>query len=396
MDYLYGVLNLSFWGYLLITIVMLQTTIAGVTLYLHRDQTHRSVDLHPIVRHFFRFWLWLTTGINTREWVAIHRKHHARCETQEDPHSPKAYGLKTVLLQGAELYRVEAKNEETVHKYGRGAPSDWMERHVYERCSYCGVVLMAVIDLVLFGLPGITIFGLQMLNIPAAAAGVINGLGHHTGYRNFECEDASTNIVPWGFLLGGEELHNNHHAFPSSAKFSSRKWEFDIGWAYLRVLSIFGLADVRRVAPVPVIEQTENPVDLDTLRAIIINRMHVLRNYTRNVTMPVFNSELQVADSPTLREKLREARVALFREPLLLDDASVKHLKDLLERNQALKTVHEFQQELRELWNGAHMSNERMVAKLREWCVRAEATGIAALEDFAASLRGYRLQGGMA
>ncbi len=394
MDYLYGVLDLSFWSYVIVTIVMLQTTIAGVTLYLHRDQTHRAVDLHPIVRHFFRFWLWLTTGINTREWVAIHRKHHARCETEDDPHSPKAYGLKTVLLEGAELYRAEAKNEETVEKYGRGAPGDWIERNLYERCSYCGVVLMAVVDLVLFGLPGIIIFGLQMMNIPAMAAGVINGLGHHTGYRNFECEDASTNIVPWAFLLGGEELHNNHHAFPSSAKFSSRKWEFDIGWAYLTLLSAVGLADVRRVAPVPVIEKTENPVDLDTLRAIIINRMHVLRNYTRTVTMPVFKSELQVADSPTLREKLREARVALFREPLLLDEAASKHLKDLLERNQALKTVHEFQQELRELWNGAHMSNERMVAKLREWCVRAEATGIAALEDFAASLRGYRLQGG--
>jgi stearoyl-CoA desaturase (delta-9 desaturase) len=246
MDYLYGLLNLSFTGYVIVTLVMVQITMMGVTLYLHRDQAHRSVDLHPVLRHFFRLWIWMTSGMLTKEWVAVHRKHHALCEVEGDPHSPKVFGLPKVLFEGAELYQIEQKKPETLEKYGRGTPDDWLERNVYHRFVSGGIIAMVLIDLLLFGVPGIIIIAVQMITMPLFAAGVINGLGHHSGYRNFETDDASTNLIPWGVLVGGEELHNNHHAFPSSSKFSIRPWEFDIGWLYLKIFSAFGLAKIRR------------------------------------------------------------------------------------------------------------------------------------------------------
>ena len=390
MEYLYGVLGLDFWGYVLATFLMVQLTIAGVTLYLHRDQTHRGVDLHPAVRHFFRLWLWLTTGQGTCEWVAVHRKHHARCETADDPHSPQIVGLRKVLFQGAELYRAETARPETLEKYGRGTPDDWLERNVYRRFSYTGVVLLAILDLVLFGVPAITIFAIQMMSIPFLAAGIINGVGHHTGYRNFECEDASRNVVPWGIFLGGEELHNNHHAFPSSARFSMRAWEFDIGWLFLQVLSFFGLAKVRRVAPRPIVA-AERPIDLATLRAIIVNRMHVLQEYTSKVTLPVFDNELTRPACARFRGMLGSARKALVRRPSLLDEGAREKLAELLESSSALRTVHEFRERLRLLWEGANVSNERLIAQLKDWCSQAEASGIKSLQDFAARLRCYQL-----
>jgi stearoyl-CoA desaturase (delta-9 desaturase) len=261
---------------------MVQFTFMAVTLYLHRDATHRSLDLHPALRHVFRFWLWMSSGMLTREWVAVHRKHHARCETADDPHSPMVLGLKKVLLEGAELYKEAARTPGLLEKYGRGTPDDWMERNVYSQHRALGIVLMVIIDLVLFGVPGIIIIGVQMLAVPLMAAGVINGIGHHTGYRNFECSDAARNIVPWGFIVAGEELHNNHHAFPSSAKFSVRPWEFDIGWLYIQVFRFFGLAKVRRVAPSLTRAQPRAEVDLETLRAVLVNRMHVLRDYAHD------------------------------------------------------------------------------------------------------------------
>lgn len=392
MDYLYGILGLSFWGYVLATVIMVQVTLAAVTLYLHRDQAHRGVDFHPALRHFFRLWLWLTTGQGTRQWVAVHRKHHAKCETEEDPHSPQTRGLKKVLLEGAELYKAETRCVETLEKYGRGTPQDWLETNVYERFSYTGIVLMLIIDLVLFGLPGITIFGIQMMSMPLLAAGIINGVGHYYGYRNFECDDAATNIVPWAFLIGGEELHNNHHAFPSSSKFSIRSWEFDIGWLYIRVLGFFRLAQVRRVAPRPQLEPSTRPVDIDTVRAVIVNRMHVLRQYATTVTLPVFRTELAGAQSATWRQKLRSARKMLLRQPALLDERARARLSELLERNQRLQTVHEFRERLRALWDGANVSNERLLAQLRDWCSQAEASGIRALQEFADVIRRYHLQ----
>lgn len=388
LDFLYGILNLSFWSYVLVTFLMVQFTFMGVTLYLHRDATHRSLDLHPVLRQVFRFWLWMSSGIVTKEWVAVHRKHHARCETPEDPHSPVIFGLKKVLLEGAELYQVQARNPETQEKFGRGTPDDWMERNVYTRYRNYGIAGMFVLDLVLFGVPGIIVFAVQMLANPLMAAGVINGLGHYSGYRNFECPDAARNIVPWGLLVGGEELHNNHHAFPSSAKFSIHHWEFDMGWLYIRVFQVLRLARVIRIAPEPVRVAPRNHIDLEMVRAVIVNRMHVLREYTRNVTLPVFRQELRVAGGK-LSSRVRKL---LVREPVLLDNTAKSRLSEVLESNQTLRTVHEFRERLRVMWSGANMSNEKLVQHLKDWIAQAEASRIKVLEDFAASLRGYAMQ----
>ena len=389
MEYLYGLLDLSFWGYVLTTFIMIQITMMAVTLYLHRDQAHRALDLHPALRHFFRFWIFCTSGMLTKEWVAIHRKHHAYCETPDDPHSPVIYGIKKVLFEGAELYRAEKNNPETLEKFGRGTPDDWLERNFYLRFPYTGIILIVLADLLLFGIPGIIIIAVQMLSMPFFAAGVINGLGHYSGYRNFECDDAATNIVPWGVLMGGEELHNNHHAFPTSAKFSVRRWEFDIGWLYIRVFQVLGLAKVKKVAPRPVLQSVPpSQVTLDNLRAIIVNRMHVLRDYTKQVTLPVLKKEKAIAAGDMA---LRKARKLLVRQPKLLDELAKHRLSELLSSNAALETVHEFRENLRDLWSGANVSNEKLLAQLKEWCAEAEASGIKVLEEFAARLRSYQL-----
>ena len=388
MDYLYGLLDLSFVGYVVVTLLMVQLAMMSVTLYLHRDQAHRSCDLHPILRHIFRLWIWMTSGIVTREWVAVHRKHHAFCEAEGDPHSPKIFGLKRVLLEGSELYRDEAKIEATREKYGRGSPDDWLERKLYSKHSYLGIAALVLLDLVLFGVPGIIIIAIQLSAMPIFAAGGINGLGHAIGYRNFQTDDASTNLLPWGILVGGEELHNNHHAFPSSAKFSQRPWEFDIGWMYLKVFSFFGLAKIRRVAPKLGYEAADNAPDIETLKAVIVNRMHVLRHYSRQVTLPVLKYEFaEIGDSSLVRK----AKKLLAIQPPMLDEHTKLRLAELVARHPRLKTVIEYRNELRELWEGANVSNERLLAQLKEWCARAEASGIEALEEFAETLRGYRL-----
>jgi stearoyl-CoA desaturase (delta-9 desaturase) len=325
----------------------------------------------------------------TREWVAVHRKHHAFCETKGDPHSPQIYGLKKVLFEGAELYQVEKDNRETVEKFGRGAPDDWLEKNIYLRVPFGGILLLVITELLLFGVPGIIIIAIQMSSMPLFAAGIINGLGHHSGYRNFECDDASTNLVPWAFLIGGEELHNNHHAFPTSAKFSVRRWEFDIGWLYITIFRKLGIAKVNKIAPRPVLqEQPDSSIDIDNLRAIIINRMHVLRDYTKQVTVPVFKKEKALAVG---NKAFHRAKKLLVRRPMLLDESAKLRLGKLLEDNVALQTVHEFREKLSELWCGANVSNERLLAQLREWCAEAEASGIKVLEDFAERLRSYQL-----
>ena len=391
MNYLYGLLDLSFWGYVLAAFIMVQITMMAVTLYLHRDQAHRAIDLHPVLRHFFRFWIWCTSGMLTREWVSIHRKHHAFCETEDDPHSPQIYGLKKVMLEGAELYREETRNEETLEKFGRGTPDDWLERNIYLRFPFGGIIFMFVANLLFFGVPGITIFAIQMMSMPVFAAGIINGVGHHSGYRNFECDDAATNIVPWGLLIGGEELHNNHHAFPTSAKFSVRKWEFDIGWLYIKIFSLFGLAKVNRVAPQPIIDPTpDSELDVENLRAIIVNRMHVLRDYTKQVTLPVFQTEKAMASG---NAAFKRAKKLLIRRPTLLDANAMERLGNLLSEHDSLKTVYEFREKLSEIWSGANVSNEKLLQQLKDWCHEAEASGIESLEDFAERLRSYQLSG---
>jgi stearoyl-CoA desaturase (delta-9 desaturase) len=381
-------LDLSFWGYVLATFVSIQITFMGVTLFLHRDATHRSLDLHPALRHFFRFWLWMTSGIVTKEWVAVHRKHHARCETAEDPHSPVIFGLKKVLLEGAELYQEAARDPEVREKFGRGTPDDWMERNVYLKHRNMGIVLLVIVDLLLFGVPGIIIIAAQMLANPLLAAGVVNGVGHYYGYRNFECADAARNVMPWGLLLAGEELHNNHHAFPSSAKFSVQRWEFDIGWLYIRVFKTLGLARVLRVAPEPAKIEPRVQIDLENVRAVIVNRMHVLRDYTRNVTLPVFREELRTAGGALSRR----VRKLLVREPALLDSNARSRLSEVLASNQTLKTVHEFRERMAVMWSGANMSNEKLIQHLRDLIAQAEASGIKVLQDFANTLRSYAMQ----
>jgi len=387
-DYHHGLANLGFWGYVVVALVVMQITLMGITLYYHRDQAHRAIDLHPALRHFFRFWLWVNTGANTREWVAVHRKHHAFCEKEGDPHSPKIFGLKCVLLRGAELYRVEAANKATIEKYSKGTPDDWLERNVYSRWPNGGIVLLAVTDLVLFGVGGIILLSIQLITMPLLAAGVINGLGHAKGYRNFETDDASTNLWPVGLLVAGEELHNNHHAFPSSAKFSLRRGEIDLGWLYIKLLAPLGLVNVRRVAPQPQLASTPGSLDLGALRAIIINRMHVLRHYTQNVTLPVLRHEVERVGENASAAVAR-ARRFLSRSPSMLDAVSQARLEELMGRHPSFRTVMEFRSELKALWSGAHRSNEHLLADFKEWCSRAEASGIQRLQEFAIYLRSY-------
>lgn len=379
--------DLGFWQLVLITLVMTHITIAGVTIFLHRAQAHRAVTLGIVPSHFFRFWLWITTGMVTREWVAIHRKHHARCETEEDPHSPLVKGLSRVLWGGALLYREEAQNAETIEKYGRGTPDDWLERNVYSKHPGWGISLMLVIDLLLFGLPGLAVWLIQMAWIPFWAAGVINGLGHFWGYRSWSTEDASTNLFPIAILIGGEELHNNHHAFASSARLSSKWYEFDIGWMYIRLLEILHMAKVRKVAPRLKVEASKLSIDMETLSAVVGNRLQVLANYRQQVVRQVLRQERehipQVGSEPT--RKL--AHLISTRRPM--DEQAKARLQCLLSESQTLETVYQYQQNLQEIWDRKFSEQSARLEAIQEWINNAEKTGITALERFAHSLRGY-------
>jgi stearoyl-CoA desaturase (delta-9 desaturase) len=386
-----GLISLPWWGYVLITLILTHITIASVTIFLHRCQAHRALELNPVISHFFRFWLWLTTGMVTKEWVAIHRKHHAKCETEEDPHSPYFKGINTVLWKGTELYKEEAKNRDTITQYGHGTPDDWLERHLYTKYSVVGVSALVIMNFVLFGLYGITIWAIQMMWIPFFAAGVINGLGHYWGYRNFETKDGSTNLTNIGILIGGEEMHNNHHAFPSSAKLSNKWWEFDMGWLYIQVLSVIRLARVKKVAPKPVILKGKDKVDMDTVRAVIVSRFHIMSQYAKNVTLPVFNDQLDKADA-SCHHLLKQIRSTLVREESRVDEVARNRLQRALRDNEALNTVYEFRRRLQEIWGRTYASHEKLRQALQDWCQQAEATGVQVLKDFAQRLKGYSLQ----
>ena len=387
---LYGILDLSVWQMVLAGLVLTHITIVSVTVFLHRAQAHRALDLHPAVSHFFRLWLWLTTGMVTREWVAVHRRHHAKCETPDDPHSPKILGLRKVVMEGAELYRDATVDPELVARYSHGTPDDWIERQVYGRFTWQGVGLMLILDVLLFGVYGITLWAVQMLWIPVLAAGVINGIGHFWGYRNFESPDAATNIVPWGILIGGEELHNNHHAFPSSAKLSSTWWELDMGWFYIRLLSVLGLARVKKVAPEPRVIKGKGNVDMETLRAVITGRMHVAARYAREVLAPVTRAELCKSERHCRRLYRRTQRLLVL-EGARLDERAKQRLEQVLAQSQTLETVYQFREQLRDLWERTAPNQEALLKSLQDWCQQAEDTGIQALETFARNLRGYSL-----
>ena len=388
---LHGLIQLPWWGYVLFALVTTHLTIVSVTLFLHRCQAHRALDLHPFVTHPMRFWLWFTTGQITREWVAIHRKHHAFTEKEDDPHSPFVYGINKVLWQGAELYREEAKNTETISQYSHGTPNDWIERKLYLPHSSIGIFIYMAIAVILFGPIGLTIWAVQMAWIPFFAAGVINGAGHYWGYRNFETKDGSTNVANIGVLIGGEELHNNHHAYPSSAKFSIKPWEFDVGWLYIRILSMLGLAKVKKVAPQPYISPAKEAMDVDTVRAMVSSRLHVMADYASSVTLPAFQAELGKADQ-RYRRTLKQIRRTMLKEESRLPSIQVDHLQEVIRDNATLKVVYEYQKRLQALWNEKYTTQEKLLNAIKQWCIEAEKTGIRVLEDFARNLRGYALQ----
>jgi stearoyl-CoA desaturase (delta-9 desaturase) len=385
-----GFTRATAWQVFIFTMVVTHITIASVTIFLHRCQAHRALELHAIPSHFFRLWLWLTTGQVTKEWAAVHRKHHAKCETEEDPHSPVTRGIKKVLFEGAELYRAESKNLETIQKYGHGTPDDWIERNLYTRFSWQGVALMLIIDFLLFGVIGVTVWAVQMLWIPVTAAGIINGIGHYWGYRNYECNDAATNIVPWGILIGGEELHNNHHTFGTSAKLSSKWYEFDIGWGYIRILETIGLAKVKKVAPRPKFSKEKMLVDVETLQAVITNRYDVMAKYAKSLKKEWSEEFQQLREKAQLEKSfLKSAKKALQREPGKLEATQLQTLRELFDHSSALKTMHDMRVELNAIWERSSATREQLVAQLQDWCARAEASGIKTLEEFSLRLRTY-------
>lgn len=388
---LYGLLNLSFWGYVVAALILTQITIAAVTIFLHRHQAHRALDLHPIISHFFRFWLWAATGIRTKEWVAIHRKHHAKCETADDPHSPQIYGIRTVMWEGYELYRRESTNEATLRDYSHGVPNDWLETRIYDKHPAIGILIMLGVDLLLFGIPGLIIWSLQMIWIPFFAAGVVNGIGHFWGYRNFECYDAARNIIPWGIFIGGEELHNNHHTYGTSAKMSVKWWEFDIGWLYIRCLSALKLAKVKKLPPQLELQEHKLHIDADALKAILISRFQVMAHYTREVVIPVLRTERAKAGA-TGKALFKRAKLLLTRTDGLISQLDRAHLTEVLRTNSHLQQIYQAKQKLQDIWSRTTASQKELIEALQEWCQHAEATGIEALHRFAAKLKTYTLK----
>jgi stearoyl-CoA desaturase (delta-9 desaturase) len=391
-DYLFsGVFDLPWWGLVVVALALTHVTIAGVTIYLHRCQAHRALDLHPVAAHFFRFWLWLTTGQVTKEWAAVHRKHHARCELPDDPHSPQQVGINRVLWGGVFLYVKEARNRDTLERYGHGTPDDWIERNLYSKFTLTGVTLMGLVDVALFGIvPGLIIFTVQMVWIPFWAAGVINGVGHFWGYRSWDTPDASRNIVPFGILIGGEELHNNHHAYASAAKFSNKWYELDVGWLYVRALAALGLAQVKRLPPKPRLAVAKAVVDFDTLQAVIANRYDVLAKYAKSLRR-TYAEELGKLKrfAPQDAKLLRRVRHWLVRDERRLAEPERAKLAQGLAKSKALETAHAMRRELTALWERSSASGGELVSHLQDWCRRAEESGIAPLREFSIRLRSY-------
>ena len=384
-----GLFDLSWWGYVVVALVFTHITIAAVTIFLHRHQAHRALELHALPSHFFRFWLWLTTGMVTKEWAAIHRKHHAKCETAEDPHSPQTRGIRKVLWEGAELYRAEANKLETLQRYGHGTPDDWLERNVYRR-SVLGVSIMLIIDVIAFGAVGVTIWAVQMAWIPFWAAGVVNGIGHFWGYRNYDCDDASRNISPWGILIGGEELHNNHHSFATSAKMSSKWYEFDIGWMYIRIMEMLGLAKVKKLIPKPRFAEAKHVPDFDMLQAIVTHRYDVMTRYMSSLKQVCAAEIKHLKGTHDGRFDARALkRWVLTGEARGLAEGQRQQLEGVVQQSQALTTVVTMREELSAIWARSNATREQLLVQLQDWVARAEQSGIQQLRDFSLRLRRY-------
>ncbi|HUN74768.1 MAG TPA: fatty acid desaturase [Steroidobacteraceae bacterium] len=378
IDLLYGLAPLPWWGYVLVTFLLIELLFLAITLFLHREQAHDALVLHPALRHVFRFWLWLGSGTVTKQWVAVHRKHHVFADRDGDPHSPVLNGLRHVMLQGYELYVIAARDPVVQDHYGRGTPDDWIERHLYSRFPSLGLLFFVLGELVLFGVPGIIMVAAHIAAQPFCAAGIINGMGHAVGYRSFETDSAATNIVPWALLIGGEELHNNHHAFPRSARFSVQRWELDVGWLFVRIFVALGLAQVKWVAPRLEHVAGRQMLDAATVQALFANRMHVLRDYARRVVRPVCR-ELATSHLSSL----------LIRHPKLLGEEGLRRLHAALDQHEVLRAVVEFRDRLQQLWNDGQVNPPHALVQLREWCAQAEASRIRALQEFARRLRGY-------
>ena len=391
LDWLaHGLIAASWWQIVLYALVTTHITIASVTIYLHRHQAHRAMDLHAIPAHFFRFWLWLGTGQVTKEWVSIHRKHHAKCETVDDPHSPQTRGIKTVFWTGAELYRAESKNKDTIAKFGHGTPNDWVERNLYSRFSWQGVGLMMIINLALFGAAGLAVWAVQMVWIPVTAAGIINGIGHYWGYRNFEAPDASTNISPWGIMIGGEELHNNHHTYPTSAKFSVKPYEFDIGWVYIRALEKVGLATVKKVPPKLQLGSIKPVADEKTLEALIAHRYEVMAGYAREMRRAGKREIEALKAKKGDVSVLRAANRWLHRDDDKVPETARPHVAQARAEHPVLDKMVTMREELRQMWLSTSASREQLAGDLQAWCHRAEESGITALREFSMKLRATR------
>jgi len=386
---LHGLIELPWWGYVVVALAFTHITIAAVTIYLHRHSAHRALDLHPVPAHFFRFWLWLTTSMGTQQWTAVHRKHHARCETADDPHSPQVLGIKKVLWEGAELYSAAKNNTEMLETFGRGCPDDWLERKLYLPHQNLGIILMLVTNVILFGPIGLTIWAVQMIWIPFFAAGVVNGIGHYWGYRNFQCDDASTNIVPWGILIGGEELHNNHHAHPSSARLSNKWYEFDIGWLYIRILETFRLARVKKTAPQLVTGTVKTECDRQMLDAVITHRWVVLEQFMRDIRATCAAELKSLGHSSRHGIKMATVRRWLYLDKAVLPDAEQVRVGKVLQESAVLSTLLHMRQDLGALWSRSNATTEQLVQQLNDWCRRAEASGIDSLVTFSRRLRTF-------
>ena len=389
IDWWYGVVGLSAWTTVAYTLAVTHGTIVAVTVYLHRHSAHRSLDLSPGLAIVFRVWLWLTTGMITKEWTAVHRKHHATTETEDDPHSPQVHGLQEIFWKGTEYYRA-GSTPETLAKYGKGTPDDWFERKLAAGHPYLGIGIMAMVDIALFGSIGIIVWAIQMLWIPILAAGVINGVCHHTGYRNFETSDAAKNIVPWGILIGGEELHNNHHTYPNSAKLSVKRWEFDVGWAWIRLFELCGWAKARSTGPVVTRVQGKAQIDMDTVWAALNDRFRIMSHYAEGVVKPLAKQEVRRADA-SARRLLRRARSVLCRDDGIVRERDRHDINAILASSPVLKTIYEKRLELNAVWAKRGGNGEDLLQAFRDWCASAEETGIQALRDFVGELKSYSM-----
>lgn len=386
-----GLLHFSIWQIIISLLVMTQITILAVTLYLHRDQTHRGLILHPVIRHFFRLHLWFTTGMLTKDWVAIHRKHHATCETENDPHSPQHYGIKKVLYSGVELYTRERHKQATLDKYGKGTPNDWLENNLYTRFHFLGINLMLLIDIALFGVIGITFWAIQIIWIPFFAAGVINGLGHWRGYRNYSTDDCSTNLSRFGVIIGGEELHNNHHAFPSSCKFSHKKGEYDWGWFVIKALNKIGLAKIKKTVPELELSPQSTPVDLETVKAMLTHKVNLLQVYVKDVLKPAMVAEFD-SRSKQFKKSSNKFLNSMSIDWRFLDDEAKDLFKQYISTSPTIEIIINYRNELKDIWESKGKSTEQMIEAIKDWCQKAEQSGVEVLQIYAKKLQSYRLK----